>query len=405
MGLRFRQRIKLAPGININLGLGGASLSLGGPGASLNIGRKGVRGTVGLPGSGFSYSEQLSSFSKSSATRASQPSSLSLDNLAGFRLSLNDQDQVRAELDVGNGYQGLYADSRQWSALKSSHQGRIKDWLDEVAKERNHKVYGLSALHEMTPEPGSRFNPVTPFNEQPPSLRAPEPLGLLDKLNPFAKKRYEDAVAQADSLFQVESREFVERRSLHERYMRLAAERQRQAQVGDIEAMTALLNDCLAKIDWPKETQLEFEFFGDAVLCVDVDLPEIEEIDSVVVVVPANLNGLTSKTLKSSEINQLYHLHVHGILARIVGEAFSALPTLDSVVISGYTQRRNARGEIQDDYVLSLGIDSSTWRQLHPQAQLNPVIIMETPCSRVKHLAAQKLGSIEPFKMTDFSFS
>lgn len=405
MGLRFRQRIKLAPGININLGLGGASLSLGGPGASLNIGRKGVRGTVGVPGSGLSYSEQLASFSKNGNRSASQRNGSSLDNLVGFRLSLNDDDQIRAELDTGNGYQGQYADSRQWLSLKSSYEGRIKDWLDDVAQERNHKVYGFSALHESTPSPGSRFNPVKPFNEAPPRLCEPDPLGLLDKLNPFAKNRYEAAVAQATSLFQVETREFEERRALHERYMRLALDRQRQAQVGDIDAMTALLNDCLAQIDWPKETLLEFEFPSDTVLCVDVDLPEIEDIDSVVAVTPTSLNGLTQKTLKASELNQLYHLHVHGILVRIVGEAFSVLPTLDSVVISGYTQRRNARGEMRDDYVLSLGIDSATWGQVYPQAILNPAVIMDTPCSRVKHLAAHKLGSIEPFQVSDFSFS
>lgn len=56
MGLfRFRQSIRLAPGVRINLGKRGASLSVGRPGATVNIGKKGLRTTVGAPGTGLSY--------------------------------------------------------------------------------------------------------------------------------------------------------------------------------------------------------------------------------------------------------------------------------------------------------------------------------------------------------------
>ena len=56
MGLRFRQRIKVFPGVHLNVSLGGLSVSMGGPGATVNIGKgMRVRGTVGLPGTGLSY--------------------------------------------------------------------------------------------------------------------------------------------------------------------------------------------------------------------------------------------------------------------------------------------------------------------------------------------------------------
>ncbi|TDM51409.1 DUF4236 domain-containing protein [Aliivibrio fischeri] len=60
MGFKFRKRIKIAPGININLSKSGISTSIGKPGATINIGKKGVKATVGVPGSGFSYSQNLS---------------------------------------------------------------------------------------------------------------------------------------------------------------------------------------------------------------------------------------------------------------------------------------------------------------------------------------------------------
>jgi hypothetical protein len=61
MGLRFRNSIKIAKGVRINIGKKGASLSLGGNGATINVGKKGARGTVGLPGTGLSYSAPLTS--------------------------------------------------------------------------------------------------------------------------------------------------------------------------------------------------------------------------------------------------------------------------------------------------------------------------------------------------------
>ena len=63
MGFRFRRRIRLFPGITLNLSKNGlSSISLGRPGATVNvpINRTGkTRGTVGLPGTGLSYSGEL----------------------------------------------------------------------------------------------------------------------------------------------------------------------------------------------------------------------------------------------------------------------------------------------------------------------------------------------------------
>jgi uncharacterized protein DUF4236 len=57
MGFRFRKRLKLFPGLWINLSKKGGSLSVGGHGATVNISKRGVTGTAGLPGSGISYRE------------------------------------------------------------------------------------------------------------------------------------------------------------------------------------------------------------------------------------------------------------------------------------------------------------------------------------------------------------
>ncbi len=55
MAFRFWRRIRIAPGITLNLSKSGASVSIGPRGAKVTIGPRGSRATVGIPGSGLFY--------------------------------------------------------------------------------------------------------------------------------------------------------------------------------------------------------------------------------------------------------------------------------------------------------------------------------------------------------------
>ena len=74
MAFRLFRRIKIAPGITINLSKSGLSASAGMRGARVTLGPRGVRRTVGVPGTGVSYTEN-SSISKSPkrARRSNSP--------------------------------------------------------------------------------------------------------------------------------------------------------------------------------------------------------------------------------------------------------------------------------------------------------------------------------------------
>lgn len=56
MGFRFSRRIKLLPGVSLNLSKSGISTSFGVKGFRVNIGPRGTRTTVSIPGTGLSYS-------------------------------------------------------------------------------------------------------------------------------------------------------------------------------------------------------------------------------------------------------------------------------------------------------------------------------------------------------------
>ena len=58
MGFRFYRRVKLFPGVSLNLGKRGASLSVGPRGMKTTFGRNGGRTSVGIPGTGMRYEKR-----------------------------------------------------------------------------------------------------------------------------------------------------------------------------------------------------------------------------------------------------------------------------------------------------------------------------------------------------------
>ncbi len=55
MGFRFYRRVKVLPGVYLNMGKQGVSMSFGPRGLKTTIGPKGVRHSFGIPGTGLSY--------------------------------------------------------------------------------------------------------------------------------------------------------------------------------------------------------------------------------------------------------------------------------------------------------------------------------------------------------------
>lgn len=64
MAFRFQKRIKIAPGVRINIGKTGISTTLGPRGASVNIGKSGTHANLGIPGTGLSTRHKLSGGSR-----------------------------------------------------------------------------------------------------------------------------------------------------------------------------------------------------------------------------------------------------------------------------------------------------------------------------------------------------
>lgn len=64
MAFKFQKRIKVLPGVRVNLSKSGVSTSVGGKGATVNLRRAKTKVTLGIPGTGLSHSTETGSRKK-----------------------------------------------------------------------------------------------------------------------------------------------------------------------------------------------------------------------------------------------------------------------------------------------------------------------------------------------------
>lgn len=175
MSFRFWRRVRIAPGLTLNLSKSGASLSLGPRGAKFTVGPRGTRATVGIPGTGLFYTTTLSGRSSRRAGRRSRgpapppaPRVRPEDRLTmGFfkRLITPDDEEALVdgcrELALGHETRALahlrkathLADGAYLAgvlALKSGSYGEAAEWLETARRQRGRlgryfRKYGITA--------------------------------------------------------------------------------------------------------------------------------------------------------------------------------------------------------------------------------------------------------------------
>lgn len=361
MALRFRKSIKLAPGIRMNLSGSGASWTLGPRGASIGIGKRGTFLNTGIPGTGLSSRTQLSGGSSTPrpqqarlAAVPQQPQSVSL------RVSVSDEGEVTAT-DMS----GAPATEQLLALAKSQAKGEIRGLLEDCCAKINDQVEALERLHESTPNPHKKptFQAPDYPNAQP---SPPAPIKAKWWVLPGKRRRIAEINADALAEHQQEVLEWNGAKRAHAAEM----EKQRQlVEVGiyrDQAAMESFLEMALQDVEWPRETNVAFDLLDQGRLaCLDVDLPEIEDMPKRTATVPQRGMRLSIKELSPTKVQRMYAAHVHGVAFLLIGETFAALPMVEQVVLSGYSQRRSAStGHVADEYLLSVRVTREQWSGL-----------------------------------------
>lgn len=361
MTLRFRKSVKLAPGLRFNFSGSGTSWSFGPRGASVSVGKRGTYFNAGLPGTGLSTRQKLSGPS-AAPRQVRQAPVRELVTLTVACTVLDDGTLQFADSD------GNPLPEHLVNAAKKQQRDAIADAIRQKCEEINEQVEALGRLHHDTPDPSVRptFD-APPFPVEKPEPEPPKKLGLVARLFPPARRKIEATNAAATARYQAELAEWELERAAHE-----AAVADRQQLVAeriyrDVAAMEEFLEIRLSEISWPRETLVAFEVLDDGKrLKIDVDLPEIEDMPTKLAAVPARGLKLSVKELSATKVQRLYAEHVHGIVFRLLGEAFSALPLAEHVSVSGYSQRLDkGTGKVADEYLLSAQCTRSNWKEIN----------------------------------------
>jgi len=234
MSFRFWQRVKIAPGVTLNLSKSGGSLSFGPRGAKFTIGSRGKRATVGIPGTGLFYTTTLpigrsGGRKNMSSVAPALPSVRAEDRLTlGFfkRLVTPDDEEALVdgcrELVLGNEDKALeyfkdavhLADGAYLAGfltLKKEQLAEAADYLTTAAEKhsrlgRYFSKYGISATMSLpiTDEVSAHVGP---------DLRGVL-LGLVEVYQ--RQERWQDAIACLKRLLRIEPDDVVVKLSLAE---------------------------------------------------------------------------------------------------------------------------------------------------------------------------------------------
>ena len=164
---------------------------------------------------------------------------------------------------------------------------------------------------------------------------------------------------------------------------------------GDGDLLEQEIASWLSSLELPVEINVDYDYSSDTgVLSIDLDLPEIEDLPTTCSVQLAS-GKYKEKNKTQKQLKEEYIQCILGLVVFIATNMFNAGAAVREVAVSGYTQRRNKAGAIQDDYIVSVRFDRSTLESL-PYSQSNPMETILRFENRVNIASSGQFKVIEP---------
>ena len=359
MAVKFRKRIKIISGVNINLSSKGASVSLGGRGASINIGKKGIYGNLSLPGSGLSYRTKLSSNERKNAIDLAQNS---INESITIRVRINDDGTI----EYLNSNDDSYLPNNIVASFKKNNKETLISMFKEACQKFNDGLEQLDKIHlTALPPSDTRIYHVKTFSSPPPKKQLRQPT-LLSKILPFVEKKrlkindsLESEYIKKLNIWNTNKEEFEKNEEIIANKINILLAS------GDEDTVNSELVTLLSNIHFPKETNVNFELNQNN-LILDIDLPEIEDIPDKKYTASESSLRISVKTISDTEKRKIYMTHIHSIIFRIIADVFGLIPTIEKITLSAYSQRPNVQtGEIEDQYLVSVNVEKSSWKSIN----------------------------------------
>ena len=348
MGLRFRKSIKICKGVKVNLSKSGLSLSLGGKGYTCNLSNRGVRHTLGLPGTGLSYStssKDLNPFNKNKK----EINKVSSKSSYGFKVS--NGGIVNIVDENGN----VVTDGPIIKKIKSTDE--YKKFVAGLDMQKEEKV-DEKVLNSK--EENDEF------------------INIVSKsVIVRSKEDYEEEIND-DNLTKEEREFLIDKKN------------------GEEEAICDEFDAFIGEIELPIEININYDWYYNLrKMSLDVDMPEIEDLPKSILI--KTDSGIKEKRKTQTELKEEYLRVVFGIALFLSSHVFNLSPSIEEIVISAYTQRRNKIGDEIDVYIYSIIFNRKQFEHIDV-SKVEPVKFCLDSKSRINISSTGLLKEIVPFE-------
>jgi hypothetical protein len=431
--MRYRNRVRIAKGLYVNLSGSGASLSIGTRGASVTFGKKGTYLNTGLPGTGLYNRQKIGNSNqpissghssiKSSPSKLSVNVELTLDEKANPLLRITDSfgNEIKDEAII----------------RKVKREEHYKKSLDRLMNEKRaqieENILSFIEIFKSTPRLLSEerirneLNSLYPqkynkqnFTEPTPSLEnikldleneARQKIKKLlfwknkkcreEYVNCNIQQRYQEITdkwkARRDTFNAEQERIGNEK---NEFYFNKYTEKKTNLEnylTGTASFISSRIETLLNEITLPVDFSIDYEYNEDkSTLFIDLDLPEIEDMPISKVSTLAS-GKISIKEKPQKELKRDYALCVCGLAFYFGGLFFNISSKITTIQISGYSQRVNRKnGEVQDEYIYSVKFDRMIFETLKIN-KIDPVEAISNFENRLNINSVFDLKTIEPF--------
>ena len=256
-----------------------------------------------------------------------------------------------------------------------------------VCAHLNEHVDAMAFPQRWTPTPEVQLVPLSVRAFAEPSPEPPKPLAQKD-----GKKVYDNG-AMSDYLD--DRAKWMKRRFAWESAQKDMHEHSRRAAHGDPDAMREHLLSCLKDILWPLPSTVSFTLDETTAVRMDVQLPLLPTLPDREAAIDYG-NRVVVRRMSEVIHTKLHNRHALGLVVRLMGEVYAALPTVQQVTVSARQQPPDRRAP---RYVVSARTSRKPWTMLHQRGVVSgdAVQCLEQVESRVNLTGLGAFLPIEAF--------
>ena len=280
----------------------------------------------------------------SDSTALGQPTSFAI-NASGLKVRIDEYGYARVIRPLRSQQR---ADPLTHLADGTSEMER--EAAESVCRHLNQHVEAIGEPHRWTPPPTVQLVPLAarPYSEPPP----PQPPKREGASRTSAQiNAYLDARAA-----------WLKRRFAWENGQRAVQELSDRAAAGNPAAMRAHIVSCLQDVLWPAPIFMSYGFLGSEEIRFDVRVPGADALPDREAQT-AYGNRVVVKPMSPLKHSLLHSNHAFGLVVRLIGEAFAALPTVKRVIVSGFQTPAGVRPR----YIISAAAERKVWTMLYAE--------------------------------------